>query len=163
MFFRCIVLFASCTLQIALADEDPIVNEADRSFLDTSEIACYECNSDIDGPMCYDPSMITKEGRLCSQKTGNGGACAVIRLDSSRDLLTNAQPREIQRKCVDDCRSGCVPMGFNGEKLLCTSCCNSTFCNLSNSNPLSASSEPLLIAFMASVLSLYTLLSAWGQ
>lgn len=51
--------------------------QENEPYMAPSEVACYECDSTVDGAMCYDSTLITKESRMCGLNSTSGGACAV--------------------------------------------------------------------------------------
>ena len=51
-------------------------------YMAPAQVACYECDSTIDGGMCYDPTCVMKQSKMCGLNATNGAACAVSEIIS---------------------------------------------------------------------------------
>ncbi|XP_003738080.1 uncharacterized protein LOC100899814 [Galendromus occidentalis] len=114
-------------------------------FPTLKNITCFQCHSERDGPMCYNESQFSaNESMVCQQSIVKGGGCAVFRFDTS-EQATGVRRHSIERKCVDRCKPDCVVVGERHKLHLCTSCCNTTLCNVGDGGPPITMTSPFVI------------------
>ncbi|XP_017773379.1 PREDICTED: uncharacterized protein LOC108560370 [Nicrophorus vespilloides] len=98
-----------------------------------SDLYCYKCDNILHGERCLDVKengssihgKCSNDQRICQVKT--------ITISSSTEDTTG-QPKLwlLQRNCTKTCEPVCVIIGERTKLRACTTCCETSFCNLGN-------------------------------
>uniref|UniRef100_A0A1B0A9C7 Snake toxin/toxin-like domain-containing protein n=1 Tax=Glossina pallidipes TaxID=7398 RepID=A0A1B0A9C7_GLOPL len=97
-----------------------------------NDLWCYDCNTMDQGDLCVDILKLNMSG-LLKKCTGDDFICMVKRFSytTSTENQTSAPKMwSLERRCTGTCESGCIVIGERTKLYACTSCCESSKCNV---------------------------------
>lgn len=105
-----------------------------------SDLYCYTCDILTDPDSCTNilnvsDSERVKYTRKCDSEFS---FCTVRRYSytmTDKDSTSEKRLWSLTRNCTDHCENGCIIIGERVKLHACSSCCNSSYCNVGNFSP----------------------------
>ena len=96
------------------------------------ELWCYSCDSMEDGDLCTDFTN-NNNSNLFKKCKPDEYFCTVKRISytiTTENATTPPRMWSLQRQCSSSCGKGCIVIGERTKLFACTSCCESSLCNV---------------------------------
>ena len=96
------------------------------------ELWCYSCDSMEDGDLCTDITN-NNNSNLFKKCKPDEYFCTVKRISytiTTENATTPPRMWSLQRQCSSSCGKGCIVIGERTKLFACTSCCESSLCNV---------------------------------
>ncbi|XP_017791519.1 PREDICTED: uncharacterized protein LOC108573567 [Habropoda laboriosa] len=119
-----------------------------------NDLWCYQCDTMEDGDRC---SNITGNYSAFQHKcTGDKRTCMVKRFSyttSTENSTSSPQTWSVERNCTIKCEPGCIVIGERTKLSVCTTCCETSFCNIGTgaANDFTMKRIDLLLALMLQI------------
>lgn len=102
------------------------------------ELVCYSCDSMEDGEQCLDLSG--NNSNLFKKCKPDESFCTVKRISytiTTENATTPLRTWSLQRQCSNSCGKGCIVIGERTKLFACTSCCETSLCNVGEGRAVS--------------------------
>lgn len=105
-----------------------------------SDLHCYTCDILTDPDSCINILNVTDSERVkYTRKCDSENSFCTVRRYSytmtDKDSTSEKRLWSLTRNCTDHCENGCIIIGERVKLHACSSCCNSSFCNVGNHSP----------------------------
>lgn len=98
------------------------------------DLFCYSCDYMSESDDCVNINR-TRQLNLTKKCEIDQSSCVVKRFSytmSDKNSTSNKKLWSLQRDCTDRCENGCIVIGERVKLYACSTCCQSSFCNVSS-------------------------------
>lgn len=109
------------------------------------ELWCYSCDSMEDGELCTD--LTGNHSNLFKKCKPDEYFCTVKRISytiATENSTTQPRMWSLQRQCSSVCGKGCIVIGERTKLYACTSCCETSLCNVGEGRAVNLLGNDLL-------------------
>lgn len=115
-----------------------------------NDMWCYACHSMEDGNVCIE-NITANYSSFMKKCKDDEYICMVKKFSyttSTENATSGPKMWSLERKCTNNCESGCIVIGERTKLYACTSCCNTSYCNSGRGDAAPILTAPSVTVFV---------------